>query len=526
MWDAAAAGDWKKARELHYQLLPLGEGLFVEAEPHPGQGGAGDDGPHRRRDPRRRSTRWRRSTARSCGRSSQELGARSERHADADPHRGPRRRRADGTGAHPRRRAPAGPDAVLTAASERAGAPRHRQDAGTLRGHRGDRRPHRPGRFRRRAPPTSGSTSPAPAATEAVAAAAAAAGRGAGDRHDRPRRRTHARRLDAAASPDPASSSPPTTRSASTCMLKLIADAARALGPGYDLEIVEAHHRAKRDAPSGTALRLAEALAEATGRDLASDRPLRPPRRHRPAHRRARLASRPSAAATSSATTPSSSWAPATASRSPTAPPRATPSRWAPCARRCWVAGPRPAGSTIMRVRAGLGPWPDTARLPGVRPTLRSTAVPGPRANGVGLRSASHRGGAPPRRPARHPAARSGRRADAGRGGQGGARRRAARADEIGRAARLVGRQAGRRRPAGLRRRRHLGAPRHARRRRVRADLRRPAVAGRADHRRRPAGADPLGRGRRGQRRATPSSACGARRSARPTWSAASPPRA
>jgi 4-hydroxy-tetrahydrodipicolinate reductase len=51
-------------------------------------------------------------------------------------------------------------------------------------------------------------------------------------------------------------------------MLKLVADAARALGPDYDLEIVETHHRAKRDAPSGTALRLAEALAEATARDL------------------------------------------------------------------------------------------------------------------------------------------------------------------------------------------------------------------------------------------------------------------
>jgi 4-hydroxy-tetrahydrodipicolinate reductase len=52
-------------------------------------------------------------------------------------------------------------------------------------------------------------------------------------------------------------------------LLKLVGDAARALGPGYDLEIVETHHRAKRDAPSGTALRLAEALAEATGRDLS-----------------------------------------------------------------------------------------------------------------------------------------------------------------------------------------------------------------------------------------------------------------
>ena len=38
-------------------------------------------------------------------------------------------------------------------------------------------------------------------------------------------------------------------------MLKLVADAARALGPDYDIEIVETHHRAKKDAPSGTALR-------------------------------------------------------------------------------------------------------------------------------------------------------------------------------------------------------------------------------------------------------------------------------
>jgi 4-hydroxy-tetrahydrodipicolinate reductase len=52
-------------------------------------------------------------------------------------------------------------------------------------------------------------------------------------------------------------------------LLKLVADAARALGPAYDIEIVEAHHRMKRDSPSGTALRLGEAVAEATGRDLA-----------------------------------------------------------------------------------------------------------------------------------------------------------------------------------------------------------------------------------------------------------------
>jgi 4-hydroxy-tetrahydrodipicolinate reductase len=54
-------------------------------------------------------------------------------------------------------------------------------------------------------------------------------------------------------------------------MLRLVADAARTLGAAYDIEIVETHHRAKRDAPSGTALRLAEAVAEASGRDLAKD---------------------------------------------------------------------------------------------------------------------------------------------------------------------------------------------------------------------------------------------------------------
>jgi 4-hydroxy-tetrahydrodipicolinate reductase len=51
-------------------------------------------------------------------------------------------------------------------------------------------------------------------------------------------------------------------------MFKIVADVARALGPGYDLEIVEAHHRLKKDAPSGTALRLAEVLADATKRRL------------------------------------------------------------------------------------------------------------------------------------------------------------------------------------------------------------------------------------------------------------------
>jgi 4-hydroxy-tetrahydrodipicolinate synthase len=35
MWDAAAAGDWSRARALHYKLLPLSEGLFVETNPIP-----------------------------------------------------------------------------------------------------------------------------------------------------------------------------------------------------------------------------------------------------------------------------------------------------------------------------------------------------------------------------------------------------------------------------------------------------------------------------------------------------------
>lgn len=46
--------------------------------------------------------------------------------------------------------------------------------------------------------------------------------------------------------------------------------AARALGDEFDVEIIEAHHRHKIDAPSGTAVHLGEVVAEALGRDLAS----------------------------------------------------------------------------------------------------------------------------------------------------------------------------------------------------------------------------------------------------------------
>jgi 4-hydroxy-tetrahydrodipicolinate reductase len=54
-------------------------------------------------------------------------------------------------------------------------------------------------------------------------------------------------------------------------LLKLVAEAARVLGDGYDPEIVELHHKRKKDAPSGTALALAEAVALVSGRDLKKD---------------------------------------------------------------------------------------------------------------------------------------------------------------------------------------------------------------------------------------------------------------
>lgn len=50
--------------------------------------------------------------------------------------------------------------------------------------------------------------------------------------------------------------------------LKLLEMAAKALATGYDIEIIEAHHRHKVDAPSGTALKMGEVIADAIGRDL------------------------------------------------------------------------------------------------------------------------------------------------------------------------------------------------------------------------------------------------------------------
>jgi 4-hydroxy-tetrahydrodipicolinate reductase len=161
----------------------------------------------------------------------------------------------------------AAPHAVLTAAAERAGHPAIGRDAAAAAGAEAIGVPIRSEL------PVRGSADvwidfTAPSVTESVCATAAAQGvglvigtTGLG---------THARvAMDVAANRIPIVFSANYSVGVNV-MLKLIADAARALGPDYDIEVLEAHHRAKRDAPSGTALRLAEALAEATGRDLAA----------------------------------------------------------------------------------------------------------------------------------------------------------------------------------------------------------------------------------------------------------------
>jgi 4-hydroxy-tetrahydrodipicolinate reductase len=162
----------------------------------------------------------------------------------------------------------AGRAATLAAATERAGSPALGQDAGVV----ATGQPLG-------VPITAGVPAPGaadvwidftvPAATVAYAEAAAAAGAalvvgttglGAAEREA----------VERAGKRVPVVFSPNYSVGVNV-MLKLVADAAQTLGPAYDLEIVETHHRAKRDAPSGTALRLAQSLAEATGRDLGAD---------------------------------------------------------------------------------------------------------------------------------------------------------------------------------------------------------------------------------------------------------------
>ena len=54
-----------------------------------------------------------------------------------------------------------------------------------------------------------------------------------------------------------------------TVLTELVRQAAVLLGPGFDVEIIEAHHRQKKDSPSGTALQLGEAVAAARGQQFA-----------------------------------------------------------------------------------------------------------------------------------------------------------------------------------------------------------------------------------------------------------------
>ena len=54
-------------------------------------------------------------------------------------------------------------------------------------------------------------------------------------------------------------------------LFKVLDDVARILGDEYDVEIVEAHHHLKKDAPSGTAMKMAQIIAKALKRDLEKD---------------------------------------------------------------------------------------------------------------------------------------------------------------------------------------------------------------------------------------------------------------
>ncbi|MEQ1933239.1 MAG: 4-hydroxy-tetrahydrodipicolinate reductase, partial [Fimbriimonadaceae bacterium] len=73
-------------------------------------------------------------------------------------------------------------------------------------------------------------------------------------------------RIDAAAKRIPVMLSPNFAVGVNV-VFKLAEVAAKALGEGYDIEVIEAHHRQKVDAPSGTALEIGRILARALGRD-------------------------------------------------------------------------------------------------------------------------------------------------------------------------------------------------------------------------------------------------------------------
>jgi 4-hydroxy-tetrahydrodipicolinate reductase len=73
--------------------------------------------------------------------------------------------------------------------------------------------------------------------------------------------------IDACARKIPCMLSPNMSIGVNLCF-KILAEIATVIGNDYDMEIVEAHHRLKKDAPSGTALKMAQVLAQAVGRNL------------------------------------------------------------------------------------------------------------------------------------------------------------------------------------------------------------------------------------------------------------------
>jgi len=150
------------------------------------------------------------------------------------------------------------------------------------------------------------------------------------DRHHRPRRPEPGG--PRGGGPEDSGAAGPNTSVGVGVVAELAARAALVLGASYDVEIFEAHHRLKRDAPSGTALALGEAIAAARGQRL--DEAAVYERTGQSAARGRRpSAFRASERAISSANTRSSSPATESASKSPTAPPTARSSRAARCGR-------------------------------------------------------------------------------------------------------------------------------------------------------------------------------------------------
>ena len=101
----------------------------------------------------------------------------------------------------------------------------------------------------------------------------------AGHRHHRPRRAGSGRDREDRASRVPVVMAPNMSLGVNL-LFKLVELAARALDADYDIEIVEAHHRHKKDAPSGTALGLGRAVAQGRGTTLDAGRRLCASRRH------------------------------------------------------------------------------------------------------------------------------------------------------------------------------------------------------------------------------------------------------